>query len=70
MECNFPNCKNESAGTFALVPLCEDHLIDVNVETKNFYGKGIGRDQRVIYQEIEHLIPWSQLNLEKRGVAE
>lgn len=64
--CRYPNCKEKSAGTFALVPLCEDHLIDVNVETTKYYGAKNNRNMRVIYQQIEHLIPWSQFNLEIR----
>lgn len=69
-KCQYPDCHETEAGTFALVPLCEDHLIDVNIETKKYYTtRKAQRSMRVMYQQIEHLIPWSQYNLQKRGVA-
>lgn len=61
-KCKFPGCRNNKAGTFALVPLCEMHLDVIWVETRTHYRhRGKAEEaRREQYDKIRYLIPWSQ----------
>jgi hypothetical protein len=62
-QCQFPGCKLKATKTWALVDLCEEHYVDVKVETQQYYGQKTGMfripyDERTYFHRISHLIPW------------
>lgn len=62
-RCGYPDCRALSAGTFALVPLCQGHLDTIQQETRKWYaGQRIMNyeEQRAEYLHIADQVPWSR----------
>lgn len=59
-QCNFPKCKQQTQGTWALVPLCTDHLETIQEETDLYYIKKLTYEGRENYLQIAERIPWSR----------
>jgi hypothetical protein len=62
-KCKYPGCGHNATKTWALVDLCEEHFVDVKVETQQYYGQKTGMfripyDERTYFHRISHLIPW------------
>jgi hypothetical protein len=58
-----PECKTLAIGSFALVPLCQNHLTTVQKETRRYYGSNARHayeDARPLYMQIAGQIPWSK----------
>jgi len=59
-QCNFPKCTNHAVGTWALVPLCMDHLEKIESETDLYYIQKLTYEGRDNYLQIAERIPWSR----------
>jgi hypothetical protein len=51
-------CDRGAFGTFALIPLCEEHHRAVFKETHRYYQDKISRSERLLYNRISKYIPW------------
>lgn len=61
--CGMPNCQTLAIGSFALVPLCQNHLTGIQKETRRYYGSASRftyEDARPQYLQIAEQIPWSK----------
>ncbi|MDN4069969.1 hypothetical protein QYF50_18870 [Paenibacillus vini] len=56
MQCKIANCKNNSTGYFATVPVCTLHRDKLVDETIDYYSKRI--EKRWLFESIRHLTPW------------
>lgn len=56
MQCKIANCKNNSTGYFATVPVCTLHRDKLAAETIDFYNYRILK--RKLFESIRHLTPW------------
>ncbi|WP_010498586.1 hypothetical protein [Paenibacillus elgii] len=62
-KCAYPGCDETQNGTWALVPLCKNHLTEIRAETAMHYRKSIRYHEREHYLKIAVRIPWSQVNM-------
>ncbi|MGE7614738.1 hypothetical protein [Paenibacillus sp. NPDC101420] len=59
-SCKMPDCKEAGTLTWALVPICAAHSLEIRQETAKYYARRIGYQEREKYMGIIPLIPWSR----------
>lgn len=59
-RCMVTGCSNTATTHWAVVPICNEHRQEIADETHRYYSRTIGREQRFVYAEIEHLTPWGR----------
>lgn len=62
-KCQVPDCTEKGHKTWSMVSMCKEHYEEIKSETSRYYngkaGMKISNDERVLFQSIMHLIPWS-----------
>lgn len=58
MQCRFPDCKQKADHSWATVPVCRQHYLELWREARNYY-KGLVMKRR-LYREIREYTPWGR----------